>query len=57
MAGKKRYKPGQKVPVSGQYKNTNTGTEITAVENERFPPTPKKEQQYVLEDKTKHKKK
>jgi hypothetical protein len=57
LAVKQEYKPGQKVPKSGQYKNTNTSTEITAVEGERFPPTPKKGQKYILVDKTKHKKK
>ncbi len=55
MAGKAKYKPGQKVPVSGQYKNTATGTEITSVKGEIFPPTPKPNQNYFLEDKTKHK--
>lgn len=56
MAGKKRYKPGQEVPTSGQYKNTSTGTEVTSVKGERLPPTPKSGQNYVLVDKTKHKK-
>jgi hypothetical protein len=41
-----KYKPGQKVPVSGQYplvgpKGGATGQEVTAVKGEPFPPTPK----------------
>lgn len=57
MAAKKDYKPGQKVPKSGQYKNNITGNEITAVEGGRFPPTQEKGQTYTLVDITKHKKK
>jgi hypothetical protein len=57
MAGKKRYSPGAKVSVSGQYKNTTTGTEVTSVKGEVLPPTPKPGQKYVLVDKTKHKSK
>jgi hypothetical protein len=57
MAGKKQYKPGQTVPVSGQYKNTTTKTEVTSVKGEPLPPTPKSGQSYILVDKTKHKKK
>jgi len=54
------YKPGQKAPVSGQYavvdsKGTKTGAEITATKGEKFPPTPKPDQGFVLVDKTKHK--
>ena len=52
---KKQFKPGQTVPDSGQYKNTGTKTEVTAVKGEPFPPTPKPGQKYVLVDKTKHK--
>ena len=51
----KKYKPGEKVPRSGQYKNTRTKREITAVKGEPFPPTPGAGQKYVLVDKTKHK--
>jgi hypothetical protein len=50
----KRFQPGQKAPFSGQYKNTTTGKEVTAVKNELLPPTPKPKQEYVLVDKTKH---
>lgn len=56
MAGKKRFSPGEKVPVSAQYKNTSTNTEVTCVRGEAFPPTPKSGQKYVESDKTKHKK-
>ena len=59
----KRYKPGEKVPDSGQYDvvgprggKTNEG-ERTAVTGEPFPPTPKPGQKYELADKAKHKKK
>lgn len=53
--GKKIYHPGQKADVSGQLKNTTTKTEVTVVEGERIPPTPGPKQNYVLVDKTKHK--
>ena len=56
MAGKNQFRPGQKAPVSGQYKNTKTGTEVTAVKGEPLPPTPKPNQSYLLADKTLHKK-
>ncbi|MCH7651987.1 MAG: YjzC family protein [Nitrospinae bacterium] len=52
---KKRFKPGETVPRSGQYKNTGTKREVTAVKGEPFPPTPDSGQEYVLVDKTKHK--
>lgn len=55
MAGK-TYKPGQKAPHSGQYKNKSTKTEVTVVKGEPLPPTPKSGQGYTLTDKTKHKK-
>jgi len=56
----KTFKPGQKVPTSGQYERVGprggkTGQEITAVEGEPFPPTPKSGEQYILSDRTKHK--
>ena len=54
---KKILKPGQKAPVSGQYKNIKTGYEVTATKGEPLPPTPKKGQGYILVDKTKHKRK
>jgi len=51
----KRFKPDQIAEKSAQYKNTTTKTEVTVVKNEPFPPTPGKNQYYVLVDKTKHK--
>jgi len=54
---KKVFKPGQKAPASGQYKNIKTGYEVTVTKGEPLPPTPKKGQGYILVDKTKHKKK
>ncbi len=56
----KSYKPGQTVPVSGQYKVTgprggDRGREVTSVKGEPFPPTQKSGERYVIADKTKHK--
>lgn len=56
----KPYKPGQKVPLSGQYgiigpRGGKTGEERTLVKDEVFPPTPKKGMTYTLDDPTKHK--
>ena len=55
-----RFKPGQKVPASGQYEVTgphgaSRGREVTSVEGEPFPPTQHKGDRYVLADRTKHK--
>jgi hypothetical protein len=55
----KRFKPGQTVPVSGQYpvlgpRGGNTNQEITAVKGEPFPPTPKPGMTYGKPDRTKH---
>ena len=55
------YKPGMKVPTSGQYavfgpRGGNTNLEVTCVENEPFPPTQKSGSYYKLTDPTKHKK-
>ena len=55
MAKTKGLKPGEKAPVSGQYKNTKTKTEVTSVKGEPLPPGPKGSK-YNLVDKTKHKK-
>jgi len=55
MAGRNQFKSGQKAPVSGQYKNNKTGTEVTAVKGKPLPPTSKPNQNYSLADKTKHK--
>ena len=54
---KKEFKPGEKAPVSGQYMNIYTKTEVTVVKGEPLPPTPGKNQRYRLVDKTKHKRK
>jgi hypothetical protein len=53
-------KPGHKAPVSGQYgiidkDGRDTGIERTVVRGEPLPPTPQKEQTFVLKDRTKHK--
>ena len=53
----KYYKPGEIAEVSGQYKNIKTEREVTVTKGEPFPPTPKKNQEYILIDPTKHKKK
>ncbi len=55
-----RLKPGQKVPISGQYevygpRGGKTGLEVTLVKNEPAPPTRKSGQTMILVDKTKHK--
>lgn len=52
-------KPGQKVPISGQYevigpRGGKTGHEVTLVKGESAPPTMKAGQKMVLVDKTKH---
>lgn len=52
---KQYYYPGETCQISGQYRNTATGKEVTVVKGEPFPPTPKPGQQYVLIDITKHK--
>lgn len=54
----KKYKPGQGVPRSGQYEIVGprggaTGSEVTAVKGEPFPPTPKSGMTYKLVDPTK----
>jgi|JI10StandDraft_1071094.scaffolds.fasta_scaffold523396_2 hypothetical protein len=51
-------KPGNSVPVSGQYaligaRGGNTGQEITGVKGKTLPPTPKPGQGYKLADRTK----
>lgn len=53
MAKRKRYKPGQTVPKSGQAqivgpRGGTTGEERTIVRGEPFPPTPKKGQTYII---------
>lgn len=57
MASKKTaLLPGTKAPVSGQYRNTTTRTEVTVTRGEPLPPTRTSGQRYVLADATKHKK-
>jgi hypothetical protein len=56
----KTFKPGEKAPVSGQYKiigprGGNAGEERTVVRGEPLPPTPKPGQQYKIADRTKNK--
>ncbi len=51
----KTFKPGEKAPDSGQYRNKSTGNEVTVVRGEPLPPTPKPGQNYELRDRTKHK--
>ncbi len=55
---KQSLKPGNKVPVSGQYeiigpRGGKTGEEITGVKGKILPPTPKPGSKYELADKTK----
>jgi hypothetical protein len=59
MASKKIYKPGGMVPQSGQVeivgpRGGKTGEERTVTQGERFPPTPKKGQGYIMVDPTRH---
>lgn len=59
---KPNYRPGEKVPESGQYpvvgpRGGSQGTEVTSVKGERFPPTPEPGQGYGPPDKTKHRSK
>lgn len=56
MSTKRKFRPGQKAPTSGQYRNTKTKTEVTVTQGEPLPPTPGKHQPYILVDPTKHKK-
>lgn len=57
MANKPQYRPGQTVPVSGQYpvlgpRGGRTGDEVTSVRGEPFPPTPKPGMGYGKPDRT-----
>lgn len=56
---RRSYRPGETVPVSGQYAlinplGHNTGREVTCVKGEVFPPAPVAGCTYVLADRTKH---
>lgn len=48
--GRQRFKPGERAPRSGQYRNPSIGTEVTSVKGEPLPPTPKKGQRYIFVD-------
>jgi len=55
---KHTFKPGQTVPVSGQYglvgpRGGVTKQEVTSIKGKIFPPTPKKNEVYKLVDETK----
>lgn len=57
-----KMKPGEHAPKSGQYeiigpRGGKTGEERTVTKGEPLPPTPKREQTFVLVDPTKHKQK
>lgn len=51
----KKFKPGEIAQESGQYENTRTRREVTAVEGKPLPPTPRPGDMYRLVDRTKHK--
>ena len=56
------HKPGTIAKNSGQYgivgpRGGKTGEERTVTAGEPFPPTPKPGQQYILNDKTRHRRK
>lgn len=56
----KTYKPGEKVPVSGQAeiigpRGGKSGEERTVVRRKIFPPTPEAGQSYIIVDRTKNK--
>jgi len=56
----KKYSPGEKAPVSGQYgilgpRGGDTGKERTVVKGEPLPPTPGPGQSYIIVDRTRNK--
>jgi len=56
-----RLRPGQKAPRSGQYERVDclgsrTGIERTVTKGEPLPPTPSRDETYILVDPTKHRK-
>lgn len=53
--GTKALRLGQPAPASGQYQESGTGTEITAVRGKPLPPTRKPGRTYRLVDRTRHK--
>ncbi|MDI6711022.1 MAG: hypothetical protein QME76_10155 [Bacillota bacterium] len=59
---RKRHKPGELAPKSGQYeivgpRGGTTGAERTVVREEPFPPTPKPGMTFTLVDPTKTRRK
>ena len=59
MATQTIYRPGDIVPISGQYGVVNyagqyVGREVTCVKGHRFPPTEPGEYGYFLRDRTQH---
>ena len=53
---KSTFKPGEKAPVSGQWKVGHTKREVTVSQGETFPPGPKgSHPRYHDPDKTRHK--
>lgn len=52
---KTTVKTGGTVPVSGQYKPAGSNAEVTFVQGNRVPPTPKGATKFTLVDQTKHK--
>ena len=55
----KSYKPGVKVPYSGQAeiigpRGGHTGVERTVVQGEPFPPTLEPGQRFIIVDRTRH---
>lgn len=62
MGKRKRYKPGERAPQSGQYeivgpRGGRTGVERTVVDGKPLPPTLQPGQNYILVDPTKTKSK
>ena len=55
MAKTTHIPPGTTAPKSGQYRNNQTGNEVTTTKGEPLPPTPRRGQDYTLVDPTKHK--
>lgn len=50
-----KVKTGQKVPISGQYYNPKTKTEVTLIKDKKVPPTRIGGAIFTLVDTTKHK--
>lgn len=50
----RRIRPGRKCPLSGQYTESHTGKQTTAVEGHHMPPTSQPGAYWVLTDRTRH---